>query len=73
MANRKGVADYDAEGWNAMYRIGEAVVYRRDDGSDFTTTTRSAASVLSGHTAVIWLAGISGCVALHRVRKEAAC
>jgi hypothetical protein len=42
-------------------------VYRRDNGKAFETRTRSSACVLSGHTAVIWLDGISGCVDLERV------
>jgi hypothetical protein len=32
-----------------------------------TTRTRSAAYVLSGHTAVVFVDGVSGCVALDAV------
>lgn len=55
------------DGWNQQHEVGTAVLYRKDNGNTFATTTRSPASVLSGHTAVIWLTGISGCVALERV------
>jgi hypothetical protein len=47
--------------------IGTAVVVHRDNGSRLTTVTRSHPWVLSGHTAVIMVAGISGCYALERV------
>lgn len=55
------------DGWNQQHEVGIAVFYRKDNGSGVTTTTRSQASILSGHTAVIWLDGVSGCVALDRV------
>lgn len=39
------------------------------DGKDapFITTTRSPAQVLSGHSAVVWLTGVSGCYDIGRV------
>ncbi len=39
------------------------------DGKDkpFITTTRSTAQVLSGHSAVVWMDGVSGCYDLSRV------
>jgi hypothetical protein len=39
------------------------------DGRDkpLITTTRSEAQVLSGHSAVVWLDGVSGCYLLERV------
>lgn len=55
------------DGWNQQQDVGVPVTYRNDAGKLTATTTRSQASVLSGHTAVIWLDGISGCVALDRV------
>lgn len=60
--------------WNKQFPIGTPVNVRRDDGRITETTTRSPASVLSGHTAVIWLDGISGCYDLSRVtaREEPA-
>ena len=54
--------------WNSSNKIGARVSYTKDDGRFLTTCTRSDASILSDHTAVIWLDGISGCVALDRVQ-----
>jgi hypothetical protein len=48
-------------------REGDAVAYRDDFGKAIITRTRSPASVLSGHTAVVWIEGKSGCVMLDRV------
>lgn len=58
-----------AENLVARWRhpVGTQVAYRRDDGTTVSTRTRSAPQVLTGHTAVIWLEGLAGCVALHRV------
>jgi hypothetical protein len=55
------------ESWNNRVSVGDAVVFRKDDGRTVNTKTRSRASILGGHTAVIWLDGISGCVVLDRV------
>jgi hypothetical protein len=57
--------------WNAAHPIGTPVTVTVDSGRTFSTSTRSRAQVLSGHTAVIWLAGISGCYALERVQQRA--
>lgn len=53
--------------WNAEVSIGTPVEYRKDDGSIVHTFTRSVASVLGDHTAVVWLEAVRGCVALDRV------
>lgn len=53
--------------FNARYPVGQSVTVRMDDGSGRSTTTRSEAQVLSGHSAVIWLDGIAGCYLLDRV------
>lgn len=53
--------------FNAIWPVGQRVRVTKDDGSNITTTTRSQAQVLSGHTAVIWLTGIAGCYLLDRV------
>ena len=55
--------------FNAEIPIGSEVLVRKDDGSKVLTFTTSAAQVLSGHTPVIWLKGISGCYLLDRVSK----
>lgn len=56
--------------WNDAYPLGQHVYYRRDLGQIVETVTRSRAELLNGHTAVIWLSGISGCVALERVSAK---
>ena len=53
--------------FNARYPVGQMVTVRRDAGNGILTKTRSEAQVLSGHSAVIWLEGISGCYLLDRV------
>ena len=55
------------EVWNNRVPVGTSVTYKKDDGSSIETKTRSAAEILGGHTAVVWLEGISGCVRLDRV------
>lgn len=46
--------------WNLKNPPGTAVWVTKDDGSTMLTTTRSDAEVLGGHTAVVWLNGLSG-------------
>lgn len=53
--------------FNDRYPIGQRVSVRRDGGDGIVTVTRSEAQVLSGHSAVIWVEGISGCYLLDRV------
>ena len=52
-----------------MVKVGDLVEYRgypEADPQQFTT--RTVASVLSGHTAVVWLKGKSGCVTVEACR-----
>ena len=53
--------------FNAAHQIGAAVSVELDSGEVRETVTTSEAQVLSGHSAVIWLDGISGCYDLDRV------
>jgi len=53
--------------WNRLHRPGDAVIVLKDTGLTVRSTTRSEASVFGGHSAVIWVNGISGCYALDRV------
>ena len=53
--------------FNAAHQVGTAVSVELDGGEVRETITVSEAQVLSGHTAVIWLDGISGCYDLERV------
>lgn len=57
--------------WNARYPIGTDVkVYRiaGDEKTAFLSKTKTVAEVLSGHTAVVWLEGVSGCYGLTFVK-----
>lgn len=53
--------------FNALCPVGHPVIVRLDNGQRKETTTRSEAQVLSGHSAVIWLEGVTGCYLLDRV------
>lgn len=57
----------DVTTWNAEVSVGAPVYYRKDDNSIVATHTRTEAQMLSGHTAVVWLENVRGCVALDRV------
>lgn len=53
--------------FNQRWREGQQVSVRMDNGTARITNTRGPAWVLSGHSAVIALEGISGCYLLDRV------
>lgn len=53
--------------FNARVPVGGAVTVLLDSGENRETVTTSEAQILSGHTAVIWLKGVSGCYLLDRV------
>ena len=55
------------DAFNARYPVGQPVTVRKDGGEVVSTVTTSQAEVLSGHSSVIWLEGISGCYLLDRV------
>lgn len=64
----------ETERWNAQYPVGTPVTAypgcRPEDDPKCTrlvTRTRSAASVLGGHTAVVWVDGHSSCISLTHV------
>ena len=63
------------ERWNQKYPIGTHVNFHPVIGRPESRprVTKTAAVVLSGHTAVVWVEGESGCVALDAldVPKEA--
>lgn len=60
--------DEEVRRWNVQHPIGTPVTVEMDSGELRTTMTRDVASVLSGHTAVIFVVGISGCYLLSRVK-----
>ncbi len=52
--------------WNSKYDVGQKVIVKMDSGEERETETKYPAEVLSGHTAVGWFKGISGCYLLER-------
>lgn len=64
------------EAWNAAHPIGTWVdrykLMNPRQMLDKAYRTRSLAEVLGGHTAVVWLEGFSGCVALDSLAPLAA-
>lgn len=64
---KKMQADCDA--FNKENAVGARVMVRLDNRADlFETVTRSKAQILSGHSVVIWLEGVTGCYLLDRVK-----
>ncbi|MGZ0231177.1 hypothetical protein [Streptomyces sp. CPS1] len=64
----------EADAWNLAHPVGTPVVaypgFRPEDDRTATrivTTTRSKATVLGGHTAVVWVHGHGACIALTHV------
>lgn len=59
------------ERWNGIHPVGVLVkAYRGligDEEHAVTGRTRTRAELLSGHTAVVWVTGCSGCIALSHV------
>ncbi|WIW89272.1 hypothetical protein K3M67_04670 [Sphingobium sp. V4] len=68
LLNKPSLMQRECDEWNKRYPIGQAVVVRLDSGEDLHTKTSTEAQLLSGHSAVIWLDGISGCYLLGRVK-----
>lgn len=53
--------------FNAKHPIGTPGLVKLDgEDTPFPTKTRTIAQVMSGHTAMIWLGGVSGCYLLDR-------
>lgn len=52
--------------WNAKHPVGTLVSYEEivGEGATHRGKTYSEAQVLSGHSAVVWIEGKSGCVCL---------
>lgn len=58
---------HQARRWNERYQPGQPVLYYPSGAPDpkpRETKTTTSAYVLSGHTAVCFVAGVRGCVAL---------
>ena len=58
--------------FNAANPVGSPVRYWSGEriGAGAEGFTRSPAQLLSGHTAVVWVTGQAGCVALSHVQAE---
>jgi hypothetical protein len=63
--------ELEVENWNLKHSVGIPVTVKLDSGEVRTTKTRSRAEMLSGHSPVIWLDGITGCYLLDRVKAIA--
>ena len=55
------------DAFNKRAPVGTNVIVVKDLGEQVETKVRYPAEVLSGHTPVVWLEGISGCYLLNRV------
>lgn len=62
----------EVDAFNAAHPVGTRVRFWTGlrEGEGKVSTTRSDAQALSGHTAVVWLTGVSGCVSLSHVQAE---
>ena len=77
MARRNTLSENNPEqevtDWNARVKLGDLVEYRfHSEAAPKIFKTRTEAQVLSGHTAVVWLEGKSGCVCCDACRPVAA-
>lgn len=62
----------ECDAFNAKCPVGGTVLVKLDGKDEpFATTTCSEAQILSGHSAVIWMNGVSGCYLLNRVTPVA--
>jgi hypothetical protein len=63
-------AQQGVDAFNAENRVGALVRFwtGEREGDGMVGVTRSDAEVLSGHTGVVWIKGVSGCVALSHVQ-----
>lgn len=53
--------------FNRRYPVGQRVCVKKDNGEGMETVTKTQAEVMQGHSAVIWVEGITGCYLLDRV------
>jgi hypothetical protein len=60
--------------FNAAHPVGTTVTAWpgvRGDGTGFVTTTKTAATLLQGHTPVVWVKDYSACIALSHIEPVA--
>jgi hypothetical protein len=56
--------------WNDDVEVGASVYFINDLGKITATRTRSKAWVLGGHSAVVMIEDVTGCVLLDRVQEN---
>lgn len=67
LAAQKKKADKEVEKFNSTYKVGDKIKVRQDDGSILEWTTRHEATVMGGHSAVIWVEEHRSAYAAERV------
>lgn len=74
IVNHRPNPQKEAAAWNARVKVGDTVQYEEVKGVTEAQTfkTKTEAEVLSGHTAVVWLEGTRGCVAVSHCTLVAA-
>lgn len=55
--------------WNRLHSVGTPVIYYKDNRAEpgNESKTRTPATLLGGHTAVVFVEGVAGCIALIHV------
>lgn len=70
MAPPKKNPQMEVDAFNREFAVGDTVEYTDQPGATAQRfTTQTAAEVLCGHTAVVWLVGKRGCVAVSHCKK----
>lgn len=70
MSRMRGSPTAEAKAFNELIKVGDLVEYAEVIGDKPKQyRTRSEAQILSGHTAVVWLEGKTGCVCCSHVTK----
>lgn len=67
MTTTRKLTAADCEKWNEQNPVGVPVKVQKDNGTVHNGVVKYPAQMLSGHTAVVWVTGITGCYALERV------
>ena len=67
MQDSMEVMQSKVDAFNKRNPVGSSVTVVKDLGEQVETKVKYQAEVLSGHTPVVWLEGISGCYCLDRV------
>jgi hypothetical protein len=66
----KASPEQQVRDWNEIFPVGQQILYWKGvagDGPGTEGVTRNAAEVLGGHTAVVWVEGVPGCIALSHI------